>query len=103
MELKSLNCPRCGAVVETEDGLDTFFCKYCGNKIVLSGQSDAAYQAKSKLLEYQNDEKKWVRDETSKDNDLNRKYKDDLRRMIALVVIVVIVLIVFRAILKTSI
>lgn len=30
MELKSLFCPNCGASLEVEDGLDTFFCKYCG-------------------------------------------------------------------------
>ncbi len=46
MKLKSLNCPRCGSVLDAVDGLDTFFCKFCGNKIVLSGMSDASYEAK---------------------------------------------------------
>ncbi|MBQ6832735.1 MAG: hypothetical protein IJO28_08920 [Oscillospiraceae bacterium] len=46
MELKSLQCPNCGATLDIEDGLDTFFCKYCGYKILLEGQSKAAYEAK---------------------------------------------------------
>ena len=47
MELKTLICPKCGGTLEIEDGLDTFFCKYCGNKIIIAGQSDAAYKAKA--------------------------------------------------------
>lgn len=35
MELKTLSCPNCGANLEIEDGIDTFFCKYCGYKIIL--------------------------------------------------------------------
>lgn len=62
MDFKSLNCPRCGAVIEAEDGLDTFFCKYCGNKIMISGQSDAAYDAKVRIqenkLKYDNEKEK---------------------------------------------
>lgn len=76
MELQSLYCPRCGANLEIEDGLDTFFCKYCGNKIVLAGQSDAAYRAKSKLLEIQNEQKRWEREELSKDNALRRQFEE---------------------------
>ena len=49
MKLSSLSCPNCGASVEIEDGIDTFFCKYCGYKIILEGQSDAAYRAKTKV------------------------------------------------------
>ena len=34
---KSFNpctCPRCGANLWIEDGIDTFFCQYCGYKIL---------------------------------------------------------------------
>ena len=41
-----LDCPHCGAVLEPKDGLDTFFCTYCGGKIIISEMSDAAYQAR---------------------------------------------------------
>ena len=33
MELKSLNCPNCSAVVQIPDGVDRFFCTYCGSQI----------------------------------------------------------------------
>lgn len=49
MKLKTLRCPNCGATLEIEDGLDTFFCKYCGHHIILEDQSDAAYKAKVKV------------------------------------------------------
>ena len=49
MELKSLFCPNCGASLDVEDGIDTFFCKYCGYKIMLQGQSKAAYEAKVRV------------------------------------------------------
>lgn len=64
MELKTLNCPQCGASIEAEDGIDTFFCKHCGNKIVISGQSDAAYNAKVRiqenLLKYENEKERRI-------------------------------------------
>ena len=84
MELKTLRCPSCNGLLEIEDGLDTFFCKYCGNKIILSGQSDAAYAAKTKIKQfeheqtmqdkkYKNDQIEWERNEKSKKRDNTRK------------------------------
>ena len=40
-----------------EDGLDIFFCKYCGYKIIIEGQSDAAYRAKTRIKEMEHDER----------------------------------------------
>lgn len=57
MKLNSLSCPNCGASVEIEDGIDTFFCKYCGYKIILEGQSDAAYRAKIRVKGMEHDER----------------------------------------------
>lgn len=33
MELKSLNCPNCGASIQIPDGKNSFFCTYCGSQI----------------------------------------------------------------------
>ena len=33
MELKSLNCPNCGASVQIPEGVGRFFCTYCGTQI----------------------------------------------------------------------
>lgn len=57
MELKSLHCPNCGAILDVEDGLDTFFCKYCGHKILLEGQSKAAYEAKVRVKHMEHEER----------------------------------------------
>lgn len=57
MKLNSLSCPNCGASVEIEDGIDTFFCKYCGYKIILEGQSDTAYRAKTRVKGMEHDER----------------------------------------------
>ena len=47
MNMIQLKCPNCGADLEVEDSLDSFFCKYCGTKILLDGQSSTAYTAKT--------------------------------------------------------
>lgn len=49
MELKlfQLNCPGCGAVLDCEDHLDVFFCKYCGQRIVL----DDRFRREAKIRE----------------------------------------------------
>lgn len=49
VNLIQLRCPNCDAFLEVEDGLETYFCSYCGTKILLDGQSDAALSAKTKL------------------------------------------------------
>lgn len=83
MVLKTLNCPNCGGKLENEDELDSFFCKYCGYKIVLADMSDAAYKAKAdiyeqknmkkmKEMEYENDKQKWQREEISKEREHKR-------------------------------
>ena len=35
MKTFALKCPNCNGDLTIEDGLDTFFCMYCGYKIML--------------------------------------------------------------------
>lgn len=49
MEFIQLKCPNCNAMLEVEDTLDTCYCKYCGTKILISGQSDTVIKAKTEL------------------------------------------------------
>lgn len=49
MEFIQLKCPNCNAMLEVEDTLDTCYCKYCGTKILISGQSDSVIKAKTEL------------------------------------------------------
>lgn len=57
MELKSLYCPNCGAAVKPVDGLDTFYCQYCGYQIHLDGMSDEAYKAHTKVKQMEHEER----------------------------------------------
>jgi len=49
MKLISLSCPNCGGELEIEDGIDTFYCKYCGHTIIMTELSDEYVKAKTKL------------------------------------------------------
>lgn len=37
MNTYALKCSNCNGDLTVEDGLDTFYCKYCGYKIVFEG------------------------------------------------------------------
>ena len=76
MELITLKCPNCGGALEIEDGIDTFFCKYCGQKIVLQGQSKETINAKVKVKEFQHHENLQKTQLQHKEN--IQKSKDDL-------------------------
>ena len=84
MELKSLFCPNCGASLEVEDGLDTFFCKYCGYKILLQGQSKAAYDAKVRVTHMEHKERLQEKRDAQERYRMEFKQKDE-RRTLAIV------------------
>lgn len=84
MELKSLFCPNCGANLEVEDGLDTFFCKYCGYKILLQGQSKAAYDAKVRVKHMEHKERLQEKRDAQERYRMEFKQKDE-RRALAIV------------------
>ena len=84
MELKSLFCPNCGASLEVEDGLDTFFCKYCGYKILLQGQSKAAYDAKVRVKHMEHKERLQEKRDAQERYRMEFKQKDE-RRTLAIV------------------
>lgn len=57
MQLYSLKCPHCGSDLEVEDGLDTFYCKFCGGKVQMSGLSKEAYKAKVRVKELDHEQR----------------------------------------------
>ena len=81
MELKSLFCPNCGASLEVEDGLDTFFCKYCGYKILLQGQSKAAYDAKVRVKHMEHKERLQEKRDAQERYRMEFKQKDERRTL----------------------
>lgn len=44
-----MKCPACGATLDVEDEIDTFYCKYCGTKVIVEGQSPEVIKAKTKI------------------------------------------------------
>ncbi len=54
MKLESINCPNCNSLLEVEDDLDMFFCKYCGAKVILDNKE--RLKAKERIRRYQRDE-----------------------------------------------
>ena len=61
MEMVSLKCPSCNAALYVEDGLDTFYCKYCGAHIVLNGMDPVIVDAKLRMKEMDHEE--WMQHE----------------------------------------
>ena len=57
MNLLSLKCPECGARLEIEDGINTFYCKYCGAKIAIDETDPEIIKAKLHLKEMEHEEK----------------------------------------------
>lgn len=57
MKAQALKCPNCNAALEIEDGIDTFFCKYCGYKIILEDLSEASINAKVQVKKMEHQER----------------------------------------------
>lgn len=75
MKFVQIKCPNCGADLEAENGLDSFYCKYCGTKIILSGQGSAAYVAKtaSQIANRLLDQREAAREEKRRMEEESRK------------------------------
>ena len=94
MKMYSLKCPHCDADLEIKDGLDIFFCQYCGGKIILSGLSKAAYRAKVRVMEMSHEEKlreKEIDQERYRmDFESREKHNEWIKKAIAVVATVVV-------------
>ena len=89
MEFVQMKCPNCGADLEVENGLDSFYCKYCGTKIILSGQSSAAYFTKtaSQIVNRLLDQREAAREEKRRIEEQNNK--DAMKVLIGIAVFIV--------------
>ncbi len=57
MKIQVLKCPNCNSSLEIENGIDTFYCKYCGYRIYMDDMSDASINAKVQIKEMAHREK----------------------------------------------
>ena len=87
MKANALKCPNCSAPLEIEDGLDIFYCKYCGYKIMIEGQTDATINAKVHLKNMEHQEKmqdKKYSHERYKIEQKDKRLKSETKRNIVL-------------------
>lgn len=57
MNLFTLECPNCKASLEIEDGIDSFYCRYCGAKLLVEGMSGDSLNARVRLKEMEHEER----------------------------------------------
>lgn len=92
MEFVQMKCPNCSADLEVEDGIDSFYCKYCGTKILVEGQSKHVVNAKAKIrmMDKLGDmQKEYHRDRAEREE---RQRKDSNKAMLMAVAILAVLL-----------
>lgn len=57
MKIVELKCPSCKAELEVDDGLDTFYCRFCGQKIMLDGMSETSLNARMQAKKMEHEER----------------------------------------------
>ena len=83
MNLFQLRCPNCNSDLEVRDDVDSFYCTYCGTKLLLDGRSNSVIEAKVRIKEmeykertqdrkYKNEEARWKRKHQEKKSDFVR-------------------------------
>lgn len=94
MKANALKCPNCSAPLEIEDGLDVFYCKYCGYKIMIEGQTDATVNAKMHFKNMEHQEKmqdKKYSHERYKIEQKNKRLKSETKMNIILAIVIPLV------------
>ena len=106
MKMYSLECPKCGATLDVDDGITTFYCKYCGNKIVLSGMSPEELHSKLKLKEWEHDERmqgsKYAHEERVQETEYKHKEareRENAKSSYKIAILCVLLIIVFWSVL----
>ena len=91
MKMQILECPKCHATLENDnENLGTFFCKYCGQKIVVEELQDAAMKVKVREMELEHEEKKMAFEQQNRNiiyaQEKEKSAIDEKRRLIVFVV-----------------
>lgn len=100
MKLVQMRCPNCKATLDVQNGIDTFFCTYCGTPLMLDGQSKSALKAKVRIMEMEHEERiqdrRFEHEERTQRNKYNneaarwsRKHKSDrfdLKKKVVLII-----------------
>lgn len=57
MDFVVLKCPNCHGELDVRNSLETFYCTYCGCKLMVDGLSDSMVNAKLRLYEIEHEER----------------------------------------------
>ena len=105
MKIIQLRCPSCGSTLEAEDGLEVFYCKYCGQKIILSEQSPDALKAKVAVKQMGHEERMQMNDLDYKTRifmlEIEEKRRKDKIALIGIAISILILLLILL-LLKTT-
>ena len=87
MKMMRLRCPHCDANLETKDGLDIFYCTYCGGKIMLEGMSKQAYKARVSFKQMEHEEnikdKEYAQERFKIKQKMKEKALDNMQTLLA--------------------
>lgn len=84
MKFYKMQCPSCGANLEVENELDSFFCKYCGTKIFIADQDHYLINAKARIKELNI---KAQSEKLKQENELEIKKQDDKTFIIVMAIV----------------
>lgn len=93
MNFVQMKCPNCGADLEVENDIDSFYCKYCGTKILLEGQDEEVLKTKrhAKTMDSLKDmQKEYYEDRQRREDERSKKSKEAIQLMIIMFVAMLI-------------
>lgn len=80
MNIQKFECPNCHAGLESDYGNEgIFFCKYCGQKIIVEEIQNAEYDLKIRKMEMEHEEKRKTMEQESQNIKFNQEM--ELKKM----------------------
>ena len=98
MEVHQLKCPNCNANLEVENGLDTFYCNYCGTKLIVDHQSDSMIRAKVDIkkaeieAERERQKQQHIENKIKLDNDNDKLFYKVIGAILGVVILAAIIM-----------
>lgn len=98
MNFVQMKCPNCGADLEVEDNIDSFYCKYCGTKILLEGQDPEVLKTKrhAKTMDSLKDMQKEYYEDRQRREEQDRKNSGKAMLMLAAYAAVMLLYMILR-------
>ena len=95
MEFIKLKCPQCDADLEIENGIDLFYCKYCGCRLMLDGQNKYVVAAKVRQKEVEHERYKMNFAAQEKEKDYKREKESNKNLLVGFIAFFAIMALIF--------